>query len=173
MTFLSLQWHHNDHDSVSNHQPQGCLLNCLFGHRSKKTSKLRVTGLCAGNSPGEFFAQMASDVENVSIWWRHHVYPWKGILIPGKMVLILKWGPGLTVGWLISVRHRISLSYWNACRGVASMTNDATCRRHSFRWEGEGTRLSLCYLFWVSSHKGFLSLIEAVIKVVWVYFLHS
>ena len=28
------------------------LLNRLFGHRSKKTSKLRVTGLCAGNSPG-------------------------------------------------------------------------------------------------------------------------
>ena len=39
-----------------------------------KTSKLRVTGLCAGNSPetGEFPAQMASNAENVSIWWRHH-----------------------------------------------------------------------------------------------------
>ena len=44
-------------------------------HRSKKTSKLRVTGLCAGNSPvtGEFPAQRASNAENVSIWWRHHV----------------------------------------------------------------------------------------------------
>ena len=42
----------------------------------KKTSQLRVTGLCAGNSPGtgEFPAQMASNTENVSIWWRHHVY---------------------------------------------------------------------------------------------------
>ena len=30
----------------------GCLLNLLFGPRSKKTSKLRVTGLCVGNSPG-------------------------------------------------------------------------------------------------------------------------
>ena len=41
----------------------------------KKTSKLPVTGLCAGNSPGtgEFPAQMASNAENVSIWWRHHV----------------------------------------------------------------------------------------------------
>ena len=40
----------------------------------KKTSKLRVTGLCAGNSPGtgEFPAQMASNAENVCIWWRHH-----------------------------------------------------------------------------------------------------
>ena len=47
----SLQWRHNDHDGVSNHQPHHCLLSCLFGHRSKKTSKLRVTGLCEGNSP--------------------------------------------------------------------------------------------------------------------------
>ena len=49
---LSLQWGHNDHDGVLIHQPHGCLLNRLFRRRSKKTSKLRVTGLCAGNSPG-------------------------------------------------------------------------------------------------------------------------
>ena len=41
----------------------------------KKTSKLQVTGLCAENSPvaGEFPTQKASNTENVSIWWRHHV----------------------------------------------------------------------------------------------------
>ena len=49
---LALWWRHNGHDSVSNHQPHHCLLNRLFGCRSKKTSKLCVTGLCAGNSPG-------------------------------------------------------------------------------------------------------------------------
>ena len=72
---LTLRWRHNDHAGVSNHQPPGCLLNRLFRRKSKKTSKLRVTGLCAGNSPGtgEFSAQMASYAENVSIWWRHHV----------------------------------------------------------------------------------------------------
>ena len=48
----SLHWRHNDHDGVSNHQPHGCSLNRLFRRRSKKTSKLRVTGLCVGNSPG-------------------------------------------------------------------------------------------------------------------------
>ena len=70
----TLRWRHNDHAGVSNHQPHGCLLNRLFRRKSKKTSKLRVTGLCAGNSPGtgEFPAQMASYAENVSIWWRHH-----------------------------------------------------------------------------------------------------
>ena len=69
-----LQWRHIGHDSVSNHQPHDCLLNRLFRRRSKKTSKLRVTGLCVGNSPvtGEFRTQMASSAEKVSIWWRHH-----------------------------------------------------------------------------------------------------
>ena len=58
---------------VSNHQPHDCLLNRLFRRRSKKTLKLRVTGLCVGNSPviGEFPAQMVSNAENVSIWWHH------------------------------------------------------------------------------------------------------
>ena len=72
---LALKWRHNGRDGVSNHQHHDCLLNRLFRRRSKKTSKLRVTGLCAENSPvtGEFPAQMASNAENVSIWWRHHV----------------------------------------------------------------------------------------------------
>ena len=47
-----LHWRHNDQDSVSNHQPHGCLLSRLFRGRSKKTSKLRVTSICAGNSAG-------------------------------------------------------------------------------------------------------------------------
>ena len=43
---------------------------------------MEFTGICAGNSPGtcagnspgtgEFPAQIASNAENVSIWWRHH-----------------------------------------------------------------------------------------------------
>ena len=72
---FALQWHHNERDGVSNHQRRNCLLNRLFGRRSKKTSKLRVTGLCEGNSPetGEFPAQKASNAENGSIWWRHHL----------------------------------------------------------------------------------------------------
>ena len=48
---VALLWRHNGRDSVSNHQPHDCLLNRLFRRRSKKTSKLCVTGLCAGNSP--------------------------------------------------------------------------------------------------------------------------
>ena len=70
---LTLQWRHNERDGISDHQPHDCLFNCLFRHRSKKTSKPLVTGLCAGNSlvTSEFSAQRASNEENVSIWWHH------------------------------------------------------------------------------------------------------
>ena len=73
----TLWWRHNGRDGVSNQQPHDCLLNRLFRRRSKKTLKLRVTGLWVGMS-GEFTgdqwfpAQMASNAENVSIGWRHH-----------------------------------------------------------------------------------------------------
>ena len=63
---ISLQWRHNERDGVSNHQAHDCLLNRLFRSRSKKTSKLRVTGLCVGNSAvtGEFPAYRVSNAEN-------------------------------------------------------------------------------------------------------------
>ena len=65
----TLRWRHNGRVGVSNHQPNDCLLKRLFRRRSKKTPKLRVTGLCAGNSPAtsEFPPQMASNAENVDV----------------------------------------------------------------------------------------------------------
>ena len=85
---ITLRWRHNDHDGVSNHQPHGWILKRLFRRRSKKTSKLRVTGLCVGNSPGPLNSpqKRASYAENVSIWWRHHVT---------DAMLIKETGPGL------------------------------------------------------------------------------
>ena len=53
------------------------------GAEKKKTSKLRVIGRCEGNSPvtGEFSAQRASNAENVSIWWCHHVTSFSGTML--------------------------------------------------------------------------------------------
>ena len=50
-------------------------LTIVYSTADQRTLELRVTGLCAGNSPvtGEFSAQMASNAENIFIWWRHHV----------------------------------------------------------------------------------------------------
>ena len=72
-----LQWRHNERDGVSNHRHLGGLLNRLLRRRSKKTSKLCLTGLCEGTWPvtGEFPSQRASNAENVFIWWRHHDPP--------------------------------------------------------------------------------------------------
>ena len=89
-----LHWRHNGHDSVSNHQSYYCLLNCLFRRRSKIISKLCVTGLCAGNSPetGEFPTQMASNAENVSIWWRHHEYTHSVLQeLSTRVVFVVAW----------------------------------------------------------------------------------
>ena len=40
----------------------------------RKYQRSALLAICAGNSPetGEFPAQIASNAENVSIWWRHH-----------------------------------------------------------------------------------------------------
>ena len=83
--FCALQWRHNERDGVWNHQAL-----------SKKTSKLRVTDLCLGNSPGtgEFPAQKASNAENVSIWWRHH-----GMLGRPVQLTILRYLRWWVVGW--------------------------------------------------------------------------
>ena len=64
-----LQWYHYERHGVSNNQRLDCLHIRLFRRRSKKESKLRVTGLCEGNSlaTAEFTAQSASNAENVSI----------------------------------------------------------------------------------------------------------
>ena len=72
--YNALHWGHNGRDGVSDDRRLDCLLNRFFRRRSKKTSKLRVIGLCEGNSPvpGEFPAQRVSNAEYISIWWRHN-----------------------------------------------------------------------------------------------------
>ena len=97
---LTLHWRHNECDGVSNHQRLHCLLKCWFRRGSKKTSKLRVAGLCVGNSPvtGEFPAQKASNAETGSIWWRHEQ----------KLPLII-------LGFAISERRVCCLSNYDKC----------------------------------------------------------
>ena len=60
-----------------------CLLNRLFRCRSKRTSKLRVTGLCAGKSPvtGEFshkgpVTRWIFPYDHVIMYMRHCTPPW-------------------------------------------------------------------------------------------------
>ena len=73
-THRSIQWRHSEHDGVSNDRRLDCLLSLLFRRRSKKTSKLHVTGLRDGNPPvtGGFPSQRASNTESASVWWCHY-----------------------------------------------------------------------------------------------------
>ena len=110
---IALQWRHNERNGVSTHQPCECLLNHYLRHRLKKTSKLRVTGLCAGNSPvtGVFPAQMAStrkmfpfdDViiyfvkytnvrtDKFDKWWDLRIWSWSTIACNLKIVYLNCW----------------------------------------------------------------------------------
>ena len=109
----TLQWRHNESDGVSIHQPHDCLLNCLFKHSSKKTSKHRVTGLFDENSlmPGEFPAQRASNTKKVSIWWRHHEKFWDVACYPYPSLKCMDWNGELFMcsrGCYIGVISRVA-----------------------------------------------------------------
>ena len=70
----SLQWCHNGRGCSSNHQPNHCLLNRVLRRRSKKTSKLCVTGLVWGihRWPVNYPHKGPATRKNAPIWWRHH-----------------------------------------------------------------------------------------------------
>ena len=87
----TLQWRHNEHNGASNNRRLDGLRNRFFRRRSKKASKLRVTGLCERNSPvtGDFPTQRASNAKNASIWWRHHkLYHSKRIFLSMTIAVI-------------------------------------------------------------------------------------
>ena len=102
---------HNGHNGVSNHQPHHGLLNSLFTHRSKKTSKLRVHGLC------EFHSQMASNAEIVSIWWHHHATTILLIIRSGHHMGCLFSVQNLTYVVFFVVAHYGILYCYQPCHG--------------------------------------------------------
>ena len=71
---FTLQWRHNRHDSVSNHQPYDCLLTVYSDADQRKNQSSASLAFVRGidRGTGEFPAQMASNTENVSICWRLH-----------------------------------------------------------------------------------------------------
>ena len=94
---------------ISNHWRLYCLPNRLFRHRSKKTSKLRVTGLCAGNSSvaGEFPAQRTSNAEmfpfdDVIMCSHYFSNTCETMIIRKKYSNVINWFGTLRVYFLIS-----------------------------------------------------------------------
>ena len=134
----SLQWHHNECNGITNHQHHDCLLNRLFGHRSKKTSMLRVTGLCEVNSPltNLFPAQRASNRKNTSIWWLCHALN-KLFQCQGLLILVM----GMPVDYEY---HTIRISSLDINRHDIGRT----CRQPSFpRWRWVPRVIFLIFLW--------------------------
>ena len=121
---ITLHWCHDERYGVSNHQRLDCLLNRLFRCRSKKTSKLRVTGLCEGNSPvnGEFPSQRASNAENDSISWRHHV-----------QMVVYVWAVVCLLRMIMSCMETLSVVL-TLCEGNPPVSNEPLNKQFNCRW---------------------------------------
>ena len=106
-------WHYNDVIMIAMASQITCLTivlsNRLFRRRSKIIPKLRVIGLCEGNSQmsGEFPAQGASNVEHASIWWRHHG------LLPSRHQVITRTSVDLTS--TVSPAFTWEQFHWEMC----------------------------------------------------------
>ena len=98
----TLRWRHNGGNSVSNHQPNDCLLNRLFGRWSKKTSKLRVTGLCVGNSPGP--------VNSPHKWpVTRKIFPFYDVIMCVGIIHVRKWYKLLGIPFVITEISKTSI----------------------------------------------------------------
>ena len=134
----SLHWRHNDHDGVSNHQPHGCLFNRLFRRRSKKTSKLRVIGHCARNSPGPVNSPRKGVVTRkmfpfgdvIMYKWQvikifFHLNPWRWIM--GCYVITWQeydWTAIHTLAYIVLFLVCVSISETN-CMELCDITLDS------------------------------------------------
>ena len=133
----SLQWRHNGRDGPSNHQPHHCLLNHLFRSRSKKTSKFRDTGLCAGNSPltGEF----------------PHKWPVTRKMFPfDDVIMFIWWIKKITLVFSILPQHWHAVGYlhywqWRHCIELKNICISQSQYHGWYDTSSHGIRLFLFY----------------------------
>ena len=103
----ALQWHHNERDGVYNHWRIDCLFNRLFMHRSKKTTKLRVTGLYDRDPP------MDSPHKGPATWKR---FSFDDVIMVicyvfGGWMLFVSW----LTRWMVDERKNEWVSRQNHC----------------------------------------------------------
>ena len=153
----TLQSRHNGLDGVSNHQSYHCLLSRLFGRRSKKTSMLRVPGLCAGKSPwtGEFPAKRASNAENL-------MFPFDDVIMRFDVSFVARPNRKCVIWyqyrWKSFLDFRLAKSYVENIYGVWAMpvlaigqfSDDQEHSFVNFLWLGDVIR---CRRTWLSKVK--------------------
>ena len=136
----TLLWRHNEHDSVSNHQPRSCLLNRLFRRRSKKTSKLRVTGLCVGNSPGPVNSPHKGPVTR-------KMFPFDDVIMISEVILLNESPAEQSAAWyrpcypisvlfsLMRSKPHNQLSVWVSLRNVSMLASTVWIQK-ILKWRG-------------------------------------
>ena len=125
---IPLQWRHNGQDGVSNHQPHDCLLNRLLSAdlRKHESSPPLAFVQVIHRGPVNYPHKRASNAENVSIWWRHHITG----LVPNRPRLMMAqfddacmchetsfWWRLITIAMTSQERHIFSNQRFNSsCR---------------------------------------------------------
>ena len=135
----ALQWRHYEREGISNRRRLYCLINRLFRRRSKKISKLRVTGLCEGNpvdSPhkGPVTRKMfpfddvimISERSRLCSWNQLPALIWNGIYMTNCLPLY-----EMAYIWHLKVlepgskgRHRLWCSRWSVCSHVYQSSDE-------------------------------------------------
>ena len=143
VSYTFSHYSHNERNGVSNHRRLDCLLNRLCRCRSKKTLKLRITGVCEGNPPvtDGFPSQRTSNAENISISWphyasiRHHFSKWQcdcaeacGTSIVYNPSLIARF-MGPTWGPSVADRTQVGpmLARWTLLSGFVCVQRNIIC----------------------------------------------
>ena len=122
---VTLRWRQNGRDSVSNHQPHDCLFNRLFRRRSKKTSKLRVTGLCVGNSPGPVNSPHKGPVAR-------KMFPFDDVIMHSRSFSSNTTSHEQLFGREVMGRHYKRFPhYWALCKGNPSITGGIASQKAS------------------------------------------
>ena len=144
-TKATLHWRHNDPDGVSNHQPHGCLLNRLFRRRSKKTPKLRVTGLCVGNSPGPVNSPHKGHVTR-------EMFPFDDVIMKPSRINDSKSFPlsrtALTCACSLHFNDSSWLNWRKVGQPTAAYINSSTpCTAYMSQWTGSSlVQVRACHL---------------------------
>ena len=132
-TLCSVHWRHNGCDSVSNHQPHDCLLRQpLIQTQIKENIKAPCHRPLCGEFTGDRWipAQMASNAENVSIWWRHHVCIARDFIMADFTLTVYCSVPMIPV--LVKQTWRISINLSIICLDNTLHPKRYTCGFHFY-----------------------------------------
>ena len=108
-----LQWRHNEHDGVSNHQPHDFYSTAYSGTDESKHQSSASLAFVTGDFP----AQRASNAENVSIWWRHH-----------DVVVVCKYFTSPALRAIDSDQYKWRKHNWYVSKGWQRRTDDGLSR---------------------------------------------